>query len=183
MRDYLYIPLGGNRVSTKSRLYANLWIVFLLSGLWHGASWNFVLWGAYHGALLILDRLFLVSVLKKIGSFPAMLVTFLLVMMGWVIFRIEDMGQMALFFKKLFAFDGISTTVDSEFVSVAVIATIFAFLAYFKFGKKLSVFFFEKESYGLATNLGLTVVSILLFVLSLSSITSSGFNPFIYFRF
>ena len=58
MRDYLYIPLGGNRVKLKYRLYFNLWIVFILSGLWHGASWNYLIWGAYHGVFLILDRLF-----------------------------------------------------------------------------------------------------------------------------
>jgi len=58
MRDFLYIPLGGNRVGSKWRLYFNLWLVFLVSGLWHGASWNFVLWGAFHGFFLILDRLF-----------------------------------------------------------------------------------------------------------------------------
>ncbi len=68
MRDYLYIPLGGNRVSNKARLYANLWIVFILSGLWHGASWNFVIWGAFHGIFLILDRLFLIRLLDKLGQ-------------------------------------------------------------------------------------------------------------------
>ena len=58
MRDYLYIPLGGNRVNSKSRLYINLWVVFLISGFWHGASWNFIVLGAYHGLFLIFDRLF-----------------------------------------------------------------------------------------------------------------------------
>src|SRR5690606_8522302 len=69
MRDYLYIPLGGNRVDSKTRLYFNLWFVFLVSGLWHGASWNFVIWGAFHGFFLILDKIFLLQVLNKIGGF------------------------------------------------------------------------------------------------------------------
>jgi len=64
MKDYLYIPLGGNRVATKRRLYFNLWIVFLISGLWHGAAWTFIIWGAFHGLFLILDRLFLLKFFK-----------------------------------------------------------------------------------------------------------------------
>ncbi len=69
MRDYLYIPLGGNRVKHAWRLYLNLGLVFLLSGLWHGASWNFVLWGAFHGALPHLrDRLFMLKSLQRLGT-------------------------------------------------------------------------------------------------------------------
>ncbi|MFA6950343.1 MAG: MBOAT family O-acyltransferase, partial [Lentimicrobiaceae bacterium] len=71
MRNYLYIPLGGNRVATKRRLYFNLWFVFLASGLWHGASWSFVLWGAYHGFFLVLERGFLLKVYEKIGKLPS----------------------------------------------------------------------------------------------------------------
>ena len=67
MRDYLYIPLGGNRVSSQWRLFFNLWIVFLLSGLWHGSEWNFVIWGIYHGLFLIFDRMFLLNLLNKLG--------------------------------------------------------------------------------------------------------------------
>jgi len=70
MKNYLYIPLGGNRVSTN-KMYFNLWVVFLISGLWHGAAWTFVIWGAFHGLFLILDRLFLLKVYKKIGKVPS----------------------------------------------------------------------------------------------------------------
>ena len=70
MKDYLYIPLGGNRISVR-RMYFNLWLVFLLSGLWHGAAWNFVIWGAFHGTFLVLDRLFLLRFYKKIGPIPS----------------------------------------------------------------------------------------------------------------
>ena len=97
MKDYLYIPLGGNKVSSKFRLYFNLWIVFLLSGLWHGASWNFVLWGAYHGLFLILDRLFLLKFYEKIGRIFSVIITFIIVIIGWVIFRIEDSQNIFIF--------------------------------------------------------------------------------------
>ena len=79
---YLYIPLGGNRKG-KGRMYLNLWLCFLLSGLWHGASWNFVLWGAFHGFFICLDKLFS-------GKWKSTLLTFFLVMMGWVLFRADD---------------------------------------------------------------------------------------------
>src|SRR5690554_4427165 len=184
MRDYLYIPLGGNRVNSKSRLYFNLWMVFLLSGLWHGASWNFVVWGAYHGAFLILDRVFLINVLNKLGKVPAVLFTFLVVMIGWVIFRLENMHDVGVYLSKLFDFNS-SFAIDTipSFVFWVLTAFVFSFLTAFKAGKKLELFVFSKESYTVKYNIAFTFLAIFLFALSLSSITASGFNPFIYFRF
>lgn len=104
-------------------------------------------------------------------------------MMGWVIFRIEDMVTMELFFQKLFVFDGSTVQFIPGFKSIVVIATIFAFIALTKFDQNLIGFFFERNSYGIKTNFALAAIAVLLFVLSLSSITTSGFNPFIYFRF
>lgn len=183
MKDYLYIPLGGNKVSTK-RLYANLWIVFLLSGLWHGASWNFVIWGAYHGFFLILDRIFLERLLKASGAFLSTMITFLIVMVGWVIFRIENSADLLLYLKKMIDFNpNISPEILPSFWGVLIFAILFSFIAAFKVGKSMKRFFFEKNSYSISQNVMLAVASILLFVFSLSSITASGFNPFIYFRF
>ena len=86
IRDYLYMPLGGNR-GGEARTYLNLWICFLASGLWHGASWNFVLWGAYNGLFLTLDRIFLRDALQRCGAVIATAVTLFIVMIGWAIFR------------------------------------------------------------------------------------------------
>ena len=91
IRDYLYIPLGGDRRG-DARTYINLWICFLASGLWHGASWNFVLWGAYNGLFLTLDRLFLRDALARCGPVIATAVTLFIVMIGWAIFRSELAG-------------------------------------------------------------------------------------------
>src|ERR1700751_3147654 len=88
MRDYLYIPLGGNKVSGV-RLYFNLWVVFLISGFWHGAEWTFILWGAYHGFFLAVERLFLLKITAKIGVFLRVLFTFFTVLFGWVLFRAQ----------------------------------------------------------------------------------------------
>ena len=184
MRDYLYIPLGGNRSDSKYRVFFNLWIVFLLSGLWHGASWNFVVWGAYHGLFLILDRLFLVKLLNKAGGIISVLVTFIIVMVGWVIFRLESMDTIVLYVSKLFELD-FSNSIETipAFNTMLLVAILFSFITYSSWGKKLELYVFHRESYANLAHLGFTVLSILLFIISLSSIAASGFNPFIYFRF
>ncbi len=94
IRDYLYLPLGGNRVSTF-RLYLNLWICFLASGLWHGAAWTFVVWGAYQGFIITLERLGLGRVLARLPRSLGVLVTFLAVTVGWVLFRAPDLPSAA----------------------------------------------------------------------------------------
>lgn len=102
MRDYLYIPLGGNR-GGSFRTGFNLWFVFLVSGFWHGASWNFVSWGAYHGALLSLERMLGLKRLARLPAVPATVLTFLLVLAGWVLFRAATLGDALTFFGRLFA--------------------------------------------------------------------------------
>lgn len=185
MRDYLYIPLGGNRVSTKSRLYFNLALVFILSGFWHGASWNFVVWGAFHGLFLILDRIFLVKLLNRLGSIVSIAFTFLVVMMGWVIFHIEDdMSQVWLYFERLFGFNGDAAFITlPEFWPVFVVAAFFSFLPALSIGKKMQEFVYNRHSYSLRANGLFLFATIVLFVMSASSVISSGFNPFIYYRF
>lgn len=183
MRDYLYIPLGGNRVKSKGRLYFNLWIVFLLSGLWHGASWNFVIWGAYHGLFLILDRLFLVKLLNRLGSFVSILFTFFIVVVGWSIFKIEDFENLKLFMGKLFSFDFHSIELGREVVFTFITAILFSFISSFSWGEKMQNFVFNNSAKSIRLNALFYTVSIFLFILSVAAIAGSDFNPFIYFRF
>lgn len=183
MRDYLYIPLGGNRVNTKFRLYFNLWVVFLISGLWHGASWTFVIWGAYHGLFLILDRLFLLKFFNKIGKYPSIIITFIIAIIGWVFFRSETFGYATGYIGKLFAFDfGGIEYFDREFWTMLVFAVIFSFMVAFPFGAKIEqkVFFAD---YTKSRYLLMAFICLLLLIISVSIISSSGFNPFIYYRF
>lgn len=183
MRNYLYIPLGGNRVSSKSRLYFNLWFVFLASGLWHGASWSFILWGAFHGLFLVLERGFLLNVYKKIGKLPSTAITFFLVVIGWVFFRIENISDAFIFLKQMFAFNfNYSVSISKEFIFFFVIALFFAFFSFSAKGQKIqdSVFFGE---YNLTKHYSFSLIAVVLLMLSVSSISSFGFNPFIYFRF
>jgi alginate O-acetyltransferase complex protein AlgI len=137
MRNYLYIPLGGNRVSDK-RLYFNLWFVFLASGLWHGASWSFVVWGAYHGVFLVLERAFLLKVYDKLGKFFSTFITFLLVVIGWVFFRIEKLPDAFAYLGRMFAFQGGNPVELVKGIYIFFgLAAFFAFFTYLKPGKKI----------------------------------------------
>lgn len=185
MRNYLYIPLGGNRVKSNYRLYFNLWFVFLASGLWHGASWSFVLWGAYHGVFLVLERAFLLKLTEKIGQIPRVLFTFIVVIIGWVFFRIENISDAFMFLKKMFAFrmDGLTNVkLDIEYVFYLTLAIIFSFFVLFDKGQKLQDQIYFKPYSNAKHHLMFSTI-LILFILCVSSITAFGFNPFIYFRF
>jgi len=183
MRNYLYIPLGGNRCS-KLRMYFNLWVVFLLSGLWHGASWNFVIWGAYHGFFLVMERLFLGKVYKRIGKIPSVLITFILVMVGWAIFRIESISECQTFITRLFSFDftSIMPINNPQFVTTLIVALVFSFITLFGFGKKIHDFVFRTEYSGWQHIL-VWIVAMFLLLMSIAALNVSSFSPFIYFRF
>lgn len=183
MKNYLYIPLGGNRVKTKRRLYFNLWFVFLASGLWHGASWNFIIWGAYHGFFLVAERSFLLKFYDKIGKLASNIITFFIVVIGWTFFRIEKTTDAIAYIKRMFAFEiNNSISFDTEFITFFIIAIFFSFFAYFKIGEKIqNSFFFEKYSVG--KHLSVIPIMVILFILCIGYIAASGFNPFIYFRF
>lgn len=182
MRDYIYIPLGGNRVST-GRMYFNLWLVFLISGFWHGAAWTFVAWGAYHGLFLIADRIFLLKFYKAIGKLPSMLITFLIVIIGWIMFRAENIGQFWDYVTTMFSFkSGETLFVNNQVWTLLIVAFFLGCFAYFPKAENWQTrVYADKQKFG--TFISMTLIAIVLFIFSLAAITSSGFNPFIYFRF
>jgi alginate O-acetyltransferase complex protein AlgI len=188
MRDYLYIPLGGSRANKMQRVYFNLIVVFLLSGLWHGASWNFVIWGAWHGLFLIFERAFLLKILQRLPIFLKLTYCYLVVLIGWVFFRAEDLPSAKHFLGKLFGLNPTESlnsaieTLPIEFYCFLSIALFFAFLALFKIGKRLEKFFFSTP-FSAKQFATLSPLYIILLFLSISYIASSDFNPFIYFRF
>jgi len=183
MRDYLYIPLGGNRVSTR-RLYFNLWFVFLISGLWHGAAWNFVIWGAFHGLFLVADKLFFLKFYQKIGKFPSIIITFILTLIGWVLFRSDNIHIAGDYLNNMFAFDFTPDLFyfNRKFYIILVAAIFFSFWGGFNKIEKWQENLFAQGK-GLRVIIPMFIISVFLFIVSLSAITSSGFNPFIYFRF
>lgn len=183
MRYYLYIPLGGNRVKSKTRLYFNLWLVFLASGLWHGASWSFILWGAYHGLFLVLERSFLLNIYQRIGKWPTTTITFLIVTIGWVFFRVEKIGDGWIYLKQMFSFNFKSTlSFDTEFYAFFALAGLFAFFTMFEKGQQIQDAIFVND-YSTLRHLSLSLITLVLLVISIGAITTFGFNPFIYFRF
>jgi alginate O-acetyltransferase complex protein AlgI len=183
MKNYLYIPLGGNK-GPNSKLYRNLIIVFLLSGLWHGASWNFVLWGAYHGLFLVLERFFLGKVFEKLGKFIAVPITFIIVITGWVLFRNEDLHYGLNVIKQMFSFnffDG-KFAMNNDFICMAIVALLFSFFAITKKTKQIQENVYG-ENFSDSGKWLAVVTGITLFYISLSYVSALDFNPFIYFRF
>jgi len=178
MRDYLYISLGGNKVSVP-RMYFNLCFVFLISGFWHGAEWTFIVWGAYHGLFLVMDRLFLVKLTSYIGKIPRIIFTFFVVVVGWIFFRADSITQALQFLKKMFSLSAGEYEWSPHLTTVFVAAIIFSFITpLLKFGKE--------ESPG-PLSAGRAAVNVLVVILVMvycvGEITTSDFNPFIYFKF
>ena len=104
-REYVYIPLGGNRCSTYKHI-RNILVVWILTGLWHGASYNFMLWGLYYGVILILEKIFLKKYIDRLPAFIQHIYTLLIIITGWVIFSFEDMGQLGRYLKTMFNVTG-----------------------------------------------------------------------------
>lgn len=180
MRNYLYIPLGGNRKGVF-RTYLNLWLVFLASGFWHGANWNFVIWGAYHGIFLVLERLYFGRFLKKK---IAVLYTFFVTTVGWVLFRNTSLATAWMLYKKMAGFGGhAANAVDTRFCVVLCIALFFAFSGliqpFYAIAQQDELLFTRKR----VRLYGLYALSLLVFVISASYLVGQHFNPFIYFRF
>ncbi len=180
MREYLYIPLGGNRVG-KRRMYLNLWIVFLLSGLWHGANWTFVVWGAYHGFFLVLDKLGMKKVTDKLPPIINTVSTFILIMFGWVFFRSETLTQAFGFITRMIIPQDIFSNIllveliNNRGIFVLVMAILLSFCP--------NIFYKANIQDYKIIKLFIAILTILLMILSILSLVNSGYNPFIYFRF
>ncbi len=187
MREYLYIPLGGNKGS-KLRTYSNLWIVFLISGLWHGASWNFIIWGIYHGLFLVLDRLFWVDLSKSLPLLLKVGLTYLLVTIGWVPFRADTLEHTTFFLGAMFGggpseveiFRG--DMIHNRAIFIFALAAIISFVP--TSDKLLS--YLQKFSSKFPENARLILQgfgALLLLLLSACALASAGYVPFLYFKF
>ncbi|KWW25458.1 MAG: sugar O-acetyltransferase [bacterium F082] len=181
--NYLYIPLGGNRKGT-GRMYLNLWLCFLLSGLWHGAAWNFVVWGALHGVFICADKLFLGKVMKKIGTVPSVILTFLTVCIIWMFFRIEDIGLALIFVTRMFAFDfnGFVFPGNAHVYTTLVVAALFSFITLTGWGKRLEQKTFYTD-FSERQHIWVWIAAALLFIFCVAALNATSFSPFIYFRF
>jgi len=183
-RDYLYIPLGGNRKGL-GRTYANLIIVFFITGLWHGASWNFIFWGLFHGLFLILERSKVLNTVKW-PIFLQHLYVLVVVILGWVFFRAETMTEAISYLGSMFGLSGGEDVTAFIYVSPYSITMIVLALI---FSMPLRVWFngFVKKSESKivekAHGAGIFIFYLGLFLLSIIELAQSSYNPFIYFRF
>lgn len=164
-KEYVYIPLGGNRKGLARQIF-NILVVWLLTGLWHGASWNFVLWGGYYAALLILEKCWLLKAGEKLPLLLRRMLTMVLVMLGWALFYFEDLGALGAFLGRLF------TAVPSAGIAFYLPVTALGCLCATPAMKRVKL--------PDAVRWGLCVVLLLLCVASLAR---QSYNPFIYFRF
>ncbi|HPQ08799.1 MAG TPA: MBOAT family O-acyltransferase [Bacteroidia bacterium] len=183
MKNYLYIPLGGNRVS-KIRTFINLWIVFILSGLWHGANWNFIFWGAYHGLFLVLEKWTLLKWYEKIPSFIRVVITFVIVVTGWVLFRNEDIYYALSVIKKMYSFEFSANQgyLLNDFWFSLSLCVSFSFFTLFPslYNLQQKIYNFQLSN---TSKLKMIIASGILYYIALSYIAALDFNPFIYFRF
>jgi alginate O-acetyltransferase complex protein AlgI len=181
MKDYLYIPLGGNR---GGQTYRNLMTVFLLSGLWHGASWNFVIWGAFHGSFLVTERLGFEKWLKLRHGFISAAYTFFVVMTGWVLFRAETWPDAVVYYSRLFSFDFTSSSVnwpETRVLVVMLVAMVFSWIPVNYQPRLIKLYQPSAGTVRRVVTSGLAML--VLYILCLGELMSEGFNPFIYFRF
>ena len=181
IREYLYFPLGGNRLG-EARTYFNLWICFLASGVWHGAAWPYVVWGAYNGVFLVLDRLFLEAQLKRLPEWLANLLTLVIVMAGWTIFRATSLTQAGALLSLMaqpLASASSPVAIPPEYVLIGLIAAAICI------AQRIGASMGDVNWGGLAQRYSLASNSLLalLFVAALAKGLADPFKPFIYFRF
>ena len=181
-KEYLYIPLGGNRVA-KLRMYLNLFLVFLATGIWHGAEWTFVVWGLWHGSFIIMEKL--TGWHKKQGgtvlSITQHLYTILVFIFGWVLFRADNISYAWQYIKNMFGLvdkHNIAYTLGYYITNVEVLVFAVALLCSMPIFKNIIQPITNKYKH-IAVNSWI----MFLFVLSASAIAASTYNPFIYFRF
>ncbi len=189
-RSYIYIPLGGNRKGLP-RTIINLLIVWAVTGIWHGASWNFMLWGVYFGVLIIIERLFMGKVLEKIPSFFSWLYTFVLVVFGWVMFEAVDtsivnigemFGQMFTYIGAMFGANGtvMDNTATFAIVNYGVMFAV-CILGSSDMFKNAAEYIRKKAPEWV--QYGFPVAQTAVMLASIAYITTSSYNPFLYFNF
>lgn len=181
-REYVYYPLGGNKKGVKRQLI-NILIVWLLTGLWHGASWNFVLWGLFYAFVLILEKLFLGKVLKKLPKIIARLYTLIMFVIGWAIFILDDLTYRKDFVKALM-FKAKQGLVDKHTAYLLIsygIMIVIAIIGATSIPKKIIEKILNQKTM-LKSIFELIFVAVIL-ILSIAFIVSDTYNPFLYFRF
>ena len=178
-REYVYIPLGGNRKGL-SRQIINIAVVWFLTGLWHGASWNFILWGLYFGVLLMIEKLFMLKVLKKAPAIISHIYSIIIIIFGWVLFYFENLNEMGVFLASMFGSDGFMMSGDISvkiisYIPLLIVAAITSTPLISKLYHKIK----SKPIIYVIDNAG----CVLALLLCTAALVSSDYNPFLYYKF
>jgi alginate O-acetyltransferase complex protein AlgI len=182
-RDYLYIPLGGNRVS-KGRHIINIFAVWLFTGFWHGASWNFILWGVFFGVLLLIEKFWLLKALNKsvvLSRFYILLAALL----SFVVFQIPTLPEAFSYIGGMFGAGGIafSSAETLYHLKSYAVLIVMAIVGATPVVKNLAIKFSESKKLGKVANVLEPIMIAVLFVVVTAFLVDSSSNPFLYFRF
>ena len=177
-REYVYIPLGGNRVSVPRHIF-NLALVWFLTGLWHGAAWNFIFWGLFYGCFIILEKYVFARLFAKVPDLLKHVYTLFVVVIGWVLFSFEEPVKIGVYLKNMF---GIGTTLINDravyyLLTNAVVLVLCAF-----FSTSAAKRIYEKISFK-GKRTVLDILALLTFLLCTAYLVDASYNPFLYFRF
>ncbi len=179
-RDYIYIPLGGNKVS-NIKWFRNLLIVWILTGLWHGAAWNFVIWGLYFGILLIIEKIFLGKILKKTPKILARIYTLLIVMISFIIFNGDSVTNILQNIGGLFGINNISFASKE---SIYYLKSYFIIISVSIIGSTpILRNIASTEKTHKFINCIEPILLLFILIISTSYIIDGSFSPFLYFRF
>ena len=182
-RDYVYIPLGGNRKG-KARQCVNIMVVWFLTGFWHGANWNFMMWGVYFGVILLLEKNFLLKLLKKSPKMIRHIYALLLIVIGWGIFAYEDTSALLQNLKNMFGFGGLPlwNGQTAFWLTQNIVLFMLAIVCSTPLIKKAGGFM-AKHKPSMYETVIVPAECTLLFIVSVAYLAGNSFNPFLYFRF
>lgn len=178
-REYVYIPLGGNRKGLYRQII-NIAVVWFLTGLWHGASWNFILWGLYFGVLLMIEKLFMLKILKKAPAIISHIYSIIIILFGWVLFYFENLNDMGIFLARMFGSDGFMMSGDISvkiisYIPLLIVSAITSTPLISKLYHKIK----SKPILYAIDNAG----CVLALLLCTAALVSSDYNPFLYYKF
>lgn len=181
-RDYVYIPLGGNRVS-KFKWIRNIFVVWFLTGFWHGASWNFIIWGLYFGVILVIEKVLLGKYLEKTKVLKY-IYSLLIIVIGFLIFNSNSVNEILSSLKNMFLFTDIpfSSRETIYYLKSNLILIIISIVGATPFMKKV-ILKIKKTKYSKIIDVLEPIIYIILLTLCTAFLIDASFNPFLYFRF
>ena len=182
-KEYLYIPLGGNRKG-KGRQIFNLFVVWTLTGFWHGAGWNFIMWGFYYFVFLVLEKLFLLKALNKAPKLLQHVYALFVIVIGWVIFACDDVTVLLPYLGSMFGAHGLTGGMDVYYLATRAVLLVILCIASTQLPKKLVLAAGEKLHIGEKSAFVIKAVfTLLLIAVSMVFLIGDSYNPFLYFRF